>query len=73
MSEGKRLSRQIIKHAPFIFSHFKLFLFVFSNREMEEDPFFTDNEFSGPERLLSLSREERKSSTHTEIAETVNR
>ncbi|KAM9475071.1 FHF complex subunit HOOK-interacting protein 2B isoform 1-T1 [Clarias gariepinus] len=46
--------------------------FLEESGEMEEDPFFTDNEFSGPERLLSLSREERKSSTHTEIAETVN-
>uniref|UniRef100_A0AAR2JK00 FHF complex subunit HOOK-interacting protein C-terminal domain-containing protein n=1 Tax=Pygocentrus nattereri TaxID=42514 RepID=A0AAR2JK00_PYGNA len=42
--------------------------------ESECDPFFTDNEFSGSEPLLSLSshRDERKSSSRTQIAETVN-
>uniref|UniRef100_A0A8B9RHL1 FHF complex subunit HOOK-interacting protein C-terminal domain-containing protein n=1 Tax=Astyanax mexicanus TaxID=7994 RepID=A0A8B9RHL1_ASTMX len=40
--------------------------------ELEEDPFFTDSEFSGSESLLSLSRDERRSSTRTQIAETVN-
>uniref|UniRef100_A0AAR2LS49 FHF complex subunit HOOK-interacting protein C-terminal domain-containing protein n=1 Tax=Pygocentrus nattereri TaxID=42514 RepID=A0AAR2LS49_PYGNA len=44
------------------------------SEELEEDPFFTDNEFSGSEPLLSLSshRDERKSSSRTQIAETVN-
>ncbi|MCJ8735377.1 hypothetical protein PDJAM_G00246390 [Pangasius djambal] len=46
--------------------------FLEESEEMEEDPFFTDSEFSGSEHLLSLSREERKSSAHTQIAETVN-
>ncbi|MCI4381276.1 hypothetical protein PGIGA_G00249640 [Pangasianodon gigas] len=46
--------------------------FLEESEEMEEDPFFTESEFSGSEHLLSLSREERKSSTHTQIAETVN-
>ncbi|XP_072538616.1 FHF complex subunit HOOK-interacting protein 2B [Salminus brasiliensis] len=40
--------------------------------ELEEDPFFTDSEFSGSETLLSLSRDERRSSSRTQIAETVN-
>ncbi|KAG7332026.1 hypothetical protein KOW79_003860 [Hemibagrus wyckioides] len=46
--------------------------FMEESEEMEEDPFFTDSEFSGSEHFLTLSREDRKSSTHTQIAETVN-
>ncbi|KAK2840660.1 hypothetical protein Q7C36_012239 [Tachysurus vachellii] len=46
--------------------------FLEESEEMEEDPFFTDSEFSGSERLLTLSREDRKSGAHTQIAETVN-
>ncbi|KAI5622119.1 protein FAM160B2, partial [Silurus asotus] len=46
--------------------------FLVESEELEEDPFFTDSEFSGSEQLLSLSREERKSGAHTQIAEAVN-
>ncbi|XP_060787215.1 FHF complex subunit HOOK-interacting protein 2B [Neoarius graeffei] len=46
--------------------------FLEDSEELEEDPFFTESEFSDSEHLLSLSREERKSSAHTQIAETVN-
>ncbi|XP_053480209.1 FHF complex subunit HOOK interacting protein 2B [Ictalurus furcatus] len=46
--------------------------FLEESEEMEEDPFFTDSEFSGSERLLSISREDRKSSARPQIAETVN-
>ncbi|XP_017324127.1 FHF complex subunit HOOK interacting protein 2B isoform X1 [Ictalurus punctatus] len=46
--------------------------FLEESEEMEEDPFFTDSEFSGSERLLSMSREDRKSSARPQIAETVN-
>ncbi|XP_066500882.1 FHF complex subunit HOOK-interacting protein 2B [Hoplias malabaricus] len=42
------------------------------SEDLEEDPFFPDSEFSGSESLLSLSREERRSSSRTQIAETVN-
>lgn len=71
MSGRKKKKRilQILKTTLSLFSYSD----SLSHREMEEDPFFTDGEFSGSEHLLSLSREDRKSSARTPIAETVNR
>lgn len=64
------IKKKAIKLFIFSYSDYSL---SFSGREMEEDPFFTDSEFSGSERLLSMSREDRKSSARPQIAETVNR
>ncbi|KAL2092248.1 hypothetical protein ACEWY4_012046 [Coilia grayii] len=45
------------------------------SEELEEDPFFSDSEFGAGEPLLSLPRrpdESSSSSSHTQLAETVN-